>query len=165
MCKGSYAFVISMLLHVPNISQSVGFLWHWLKNRFICYRIGGNQLTLNAPPPPPGTPALTPRKVPSGSGKGSSSSGFPMGAIIGVAVGGVVLLAALALVLWFCCKKKRGGKKLDDAEANRNSSRRTWFTPLIAGKGQNSQHLESRQFNHLFNKCRVKPSINFSPYG
>ncbi|KAG0632415.1 hypothetical protein M758_1G326700 [Ceratodon purpureus] len=105
------------------------------------YKVGGNQLSLNAPPPPPGTPALTPRTSSgAGNGSSSSSSSFPIGAIIGVAVGGVVILAVLGLVFWFCCKKKRAGRKMDDAEANRNSSRRTWFTPLITGKDKAPKH-------------------------
>jgi len=60
-----------------------------------------------------------------------------------VAVGAAVLLAILALVLWFCCVKKRraSGIALDDPEALANrSSRRAWFTPLISGKAQNDQY-------------------------
>jgi hypothetical protein len=109
------------------------------------YLYDGNQLTVDgAPPPPPGTPPLAPR-APATPGPGSGKkSSLPLGAIIGIAVGGAVLLLVLLVVFWFCVKKQRnGGKPLDDPEALENrSSRRSWFTPLISDKAPKQRVFE-----------------------
>ncbi|XP_073132540.1 proline-rich receptor-like protein kinase PERK15 [Henckelia pumila] len=57
----------------------------------------------SSPPPPSGGEARSPPTAPSSNG---GSSGVSTGLVVGIAIGGVVILAVLAL-LFICCKKKR----------------------------------------------------------
>ncbi|XP_024370400.1 protein STRUBBELIG-RECEPTOR FAMILY 7 [Physcomitrium patens] len=114
-------------------------------------RVGGNRLTF-PPPPAPGTPApRTPS--PSGTSNGSSSH-LPLGAIIGIAAGGAVLLLLLALGICLCCRK-RSKKALGDPEAT-TSSRRPWFTPPLSAKSQSdpSKSIDKTTKRNIFGSSK-----------
>ncbi|XP_076953995.1 proline-rich receptor-like protein kinase PERK15 [Bidens hawaiensis] len=66
----------------------------------------------NTPPSPPSPPGRTtpspppPRSVSSGPTTSDNSSGISTGTVVGIAIGGVLILAILSLI-FICCKKKK----------------------------------------------------------
>ncbi|KAK2985309.1 hypothetical protein RJ640_024305 [Escallonia rubra] len=61
-----------------------------------------------SPPPPSGTTRSSPPppSSPRGASPPSSSSGVSTGLVVGIAIGGVLILALIS-ILFLCCKKKR----------------------------------------------------------
>ncbi|XP_073390911.1 uncharacterized protein [Physcomitrium patens] len=98
------------------------------------FRYGGNQLNNQAPPPPPYTaPPPPPKPVSTFPAHPSQaeSSFLTVPTIVGIVVEAILVLAAIGISVWFFAIRKRSERtKPLDIESNQ-SSRRTWFLPLI----------------------------------
>lgn len=87
-----------------------------------------------APPPPPYTaPPPPPKPVSTFPAHPSQaeSSFLTVPTIVGIVVEAILVLAAIGISVWFFAIRKRSERtKPLDIESNQ-SSRRTWFLPLI----------------------------------